>query len=62
MILKIKKYNKYLIENSKEYLEGKKEAHEIRDLIIHSTLLSEKLYLRNLQYRDDGVSKFIIKQ
>lgn len=56
---KIKKYNKYLIINSKKYLEGKNKAHEVRDLIIHSTLLSEKLYLRNLQYGDESIDKFI---
>ena len=56
---KIKKYNKYLIINSKKYLEGKNKTHEVRDLIIHSTLLSEKLYLRNLQYGDESIDKFI---
>lgn len=56
---KIKRYNNYLIENSKSYLEGRNEAHKVRDLIIHSTLLSEKLYLRNLQYGDKSVSEFI---
>lgn len=61
LISKIKRYNKYLMEHSKAYLKGKNEVHEIRDLIIHSTLLSEKLYLRNLQYGDDEVSNFISK-
>lgn len=59
LITKIKRYNNYLMEHSKLYLEGKNEAHEVRDLIIHSTLLSEKLYLRNLQYGDEKINKFI---
>lgn len=56
---KIKFYNKHLIEHSYKYLEGKNKVHDIRDLIIHSTLLNEKLYLRNLQYGDEEISKFI---
>lgn len=59
LITKIKRYNSYLINHSKSYLEGKNEAHEVRDLIIHSTLLSEKLYLRNLQYGDEKINEFI---
>lgn len=58
---KIRMYNKYLIDYSSKYLEGNNKAHEVRDLIIHSTLLSEKLYLRNLQYRDEEIDKFINK-
>ena len=39
-------------------MESKKE-HEIPDIIIHSTLLTQKLYLRNLQYNDEGIYEFI---
>lgn len=33
----------------------------IRDVIIHSTLLCEKLYLRNIQYKDENIDDYINK-
>ncbi|MBE6059178.1 MAG: FUSC family protein [Clostridium sulfidigenes] len=59
LIDKIARLNKKLIEDSMEFLQSNKQIHEIRDLIIHSTLLCQKLYMRNLQYNDDEINKFI---
>ena len=58
---KILRYDQYLIDTSREYLNKSKGDNYIRDLIIHITLLNQKLYLRNAQYSDDGISKFIDK-
>ncbi|WP_346935002.1 FUSC family protein [Clostridium sp.] len=59
LIDKIARLNKKLIEDSMEFLKSNKQIHEIRDLIIHSTLLCQKLYMRNLQYNDEEINKFI---
>ncbi len=59
LIDKIARLNKKLIEDSMEFLQSNKQIHEIRDLIIHSTLLCQKLYMRNLQYNDNEINKFI---
>lgn len=58
---KINRYTSYLQEHYKEYISGvkKENDHEIRDLIIHITLLSQKLYLRNLEYGEENIEKFI---
>lgn len=48
-----------LINAAKELNENRYMEHEIRDLVIHSTLLSQKLYLRNLQCSYSKVSDFI---
>ena len=32
----------------------------IRDIIIHSILLCEKLYLRNIQYKDESIDEYIV--
>lgn len=61
LVNKILRYDKYLIDASREYLNNSKGDNYIRDLIIHITLLNQKLYLRNLQYSDDGIFKFIAK-
>lgn len=61
LIKKILKYDEYLIDTSREYLNKSKGDNYIRDLIIHITLLTQKLYLRNLQYKDDNLDKFIDK-
>ena len=58
---KILRYDQYLIDTSREYLNKSKGDNYIRDLIIHTTLLTQKLYLRNLQYSDDSISEFIDK-
>lgn len=59
LIDKIARLNKRLIEDSMEFLQRNKQVHEIRDLIIHSTLLCQKLYMRNLQYNDEEINSFI---
>lgn len=59
LINKILQYDEYLIEHSRAYLNKTKEANSIRDLIIHITLLTQKLYLRNMQYGDENVEKFV---
>ena len=58
---KILRYDQYLIDTSREYLNKSKGDNYIRDLIIHTTLLTQKLYLRNLQYSDNSISEFIDK-
>ena len=59
LINKILQYDECLIEHSRAYLNKTKEANSIRDLIIHITLLTQKLYLRNMQYGDENVEKFV---
>lgn len=61
LIKKILRYDQYLVDVSRDYLNKSKEDNYIRDLIIHTTLLTQKLYLRNLQYGDDEISNFIDK-
>ena len=61
LIKKILRYDQYLVDVSRDYLNKSKEDNYIRDLIIHITLLTQKLYLRNLQYGDDEISNFIDK-
>lgn len=50
-----------LINAAKEVDKNKFKEHEIRDLVIHSTLLSQKLYLRNLQCDYQEVEGFMKK-
>ena len=52
-------YGDKLVEEGKAYLKGEGNIHIIRDIIIHATLMNQKLYLRNLQYGDEEVNKFI---
>lgn len=61
LVKKILRYDQYLVHVSRDYLNKSKEDNYIRDLIIHTTLLTQKLYLRNLQYNDDEISNFIDK-
>ncbi|WP_370772508.1 FUSC family protein [Clostridium sp.] len=61
LVRKVLKYDEYLVDTSREYLNKSKGDNYIRDLIIHTTLLTQKLYLRNLQYRDDNITEFIDK-
>lgn len=61
LVKKILRYDEYLVDTSREYLNKSKGDNYIRDLIIHTTLLTQKLYLRNLQYRDDSINEFIDK-
>ena len=59
LIAKISRLNNRLIDDSKLFMERKINDSEIRDIIIHSTLLCQKLYLRNLQYKSEEVNEFI---
>jgi len=59
LIEKIARLNKKLIEDSMEFLQSNNQIHEIRDIVIHSTLLCQKLYMRNLQYNDEEINRFI---
>lgn len=56
---KISRYNEILIREGKLYLKDKGDIHIVRDIIIHLTLMNQKLYLRNLQYGDEEVDSFI---
>lgn len=56
---KISRYNEMLIREGKLYLKDKGDIHIVRDIIIHLTLMNQKLYLRNLQYGDEEVDRFI---
>lgn len=59
LIEKVARLNKKIIEDSMEFLQRNKQIYEIRDLVIHSTLLCQKLYMRNLQYHDEEINRFI---
>ena len=61
LVKKILRYDQYLIDTSREYLSKGEGDNYIRDLIIHITLLTQKLYLRNSQYSDGSISEFIDK-
>ena len=59
LVGKIRRYNNLFIQDSFAYLEDKAEENEIRDLIIHITLLLQKLYIRNKQYKNKEINEFI---
>lgn len=59
LIEKIIKYNNIIIKDILNHINNNNSIFNIRDMIIHSTLISQKLYLRNLQYNDDKVTNFI---
>lgn len=56
---KILRLRVQLINAVKAVEKDKLKEHEIRDLVIHSTLLSQKLYLRNLQCNYEEIENFI---
>lgn len=56
---KILRLRVQLINDAKAVKNDKFKEHEIRDLVIHSTLLSQKLYLRNLQCNYEETEEFI---
>lgn len=59
LMSKIMRLNNIFTYDVLGYVTGKNNAHRVRDIIIHSTLLCQKLSLRNAQYNDDNVKKFI---
>lgn len=56
---KINRYKNFLIEYKDDEKLSKKDEGEIRDIIIHIALLSQKLYLRNIKYGKKEVEDFI---
>ncbi len=59
LVRKILRLKKQLIKDVQDSENKKFKEHDIRDIVIHSTLLSQKLYLRNLQYGDESIEEFI---
>lgn len=66
LIKRIKDFNSIIINDFNEIVDGdslnkkvENNKDEIRDVIIHSTLMSQKLYLRNIQYKEESIDKFI---
>lgn len=59
LVKKILRYDEKLVNYSIDYFD--KGDNSIIDLIIHITLLTQKLYIRNLQYGDKNIFKFIYK-
>ncbi|MGG7177768.1 FUSC family protein [Clostridium paraputrificum] len=56
---KIIKLSNMLIGESIKNIARQKETNDIRDIIIHTTLLCHKLYLRNLKEKREEIDKFI---
>ena len=59
LVDKIDRYTEYLQDNCDKFIQGNGTEHEIRDLVIHITLLSQKLYLRNTRINDDKIDGYI---
>ena len=59
LIKEIDKLNVVLEQQSIASLEGKENEHYIRDTIIHSAVLCQKLYMRNESYKDPKVAAII---
>ena len=56
---KISRYDILLINKIEDSIDNKVNECDIRDYILHITLLTQKLYLRNLQYNDLEIQAFI---
>lgn len=59
LVEELDKLNDILEEESIAGIQGRENVTRIRDAIIHSALLSQKLYTKNLQYKDAKISKMI---
>lgn len=59
LVREIDKLNEVLEAQSIASLEGKENKHDIRDTIIHSAVLCQKLYLRNQSYKDSKITELI---
>lgn len=59
LVRKILRYDEYLMDSTRDYLNKSNGANSIRDLVIHITLLTQKLYLRNMQYGDEKIEQFV---
>lgn len=59
LVREIDKLNEVLEAQSIASLEGKENKHDIRDTIIHSAVLCQKLYLKNQSYKDSKITELI---
>lgn len=56
---RINKYTLYLKKEYRRYIKYNNNQDEIMDLIIHITLLSQRLYLKNLEYDDENIEIYL---
>lgn len=59
LIREIDKLNEILERQSIASLEGKENKHAIRDAIIHSAIICQKLYMKNKSYKNEKVENII---
>ncbi|WP_252250289.1 FUSC family protein [Clostridium sp. ZBS13] len=59
LIIKIDKLNTMLINYSIAILNGTENPNKVRNIIIHSTLLCEKLEIRNTNFNDNNINRVI---
>ncbi|NFG39836.1 FUSC family protein [Clostridium botulinum] len=57
LIIKIDKLNTMLINYSIAILNGTENPNKVRNIIIHSTLLCEKLEIRNTNFNDNNINR-----
>ncbi len=57
LIIKIDKLNTMLINYSISILNGTENPNKVRNIIIHSTLLCEKLEIRNMNFNDNNINR-----
>lgn len=59
LINKIIRYNEVLLKEGIIYIKNIRNVREIRDLVIHQCVMSQKLYLRNMEIKDEKVEKLM---
>ncbi|NFS95526.1 FUSC family protein, partial [Clostridium botulinum] len=59
LIIKIDKLNTMLINYSIAILNGTENPNKVRNIIIHSTLLCEKLEIRNTNFNDNNINRVV---
>ncbi|MBN1066971.1 FUSC family protein [Clostridium botulinum] len=59
LIIKIDKLNTMLINYSIAILNGTENPNKVRNIIIHSTLLCEKLEIRNTNFNDNNINRIV---
>ncbi|OSA89083.1 UNVERIFIED_ORG: hypothetical protein B2H98_16645 [Clostridium botulinum] len=57
LIIKIDKLNTMLINYSIAILNGTENPNKVRNIVIHSTLLCEKLEIRNMNFNDNNINR-----
>ncbi|MBY7023951.1 MULTISPECIES: FUSC family protein [Clostridium] len=57
LIIKIDKLNTMLINYSIAILNGTENPNKVRNIIIHSTLICEKLEIRNTNFNDNNINR-----